>query len=82
MFGVEKFAKEFNYPVLFSEITKVKRGYYTFHFSLLTDKPKELPSGEIIETATRLLEEQIKAMPQYWLWTHKRWKHKRVKSEE
>ena len=82
MFGVEKFAKELNYPVLFSKIDKVKRGYYTFSFSVLTDKPLELPPGEIIETATRLLEEQIRPMPQYWLWTHKRWKHKRPKSEE
>lgn len=77
MFGVEKFAKEFNYPVIFCNIDKVKRGYYTFRFSVLTDEPQTLPSGEIIETATKLLEKQIRALPQYWLWTHKRWKHKK-----
>lgn len=82
MFGVEKYAKEMNYPVLFTSIDKVKRGYYTVQFSLLTDQPLTEPDGKIIESATRLLEKQIIALPQYWLWTHKRWKHKRVKSEE
>ena len=82
MFGLEKYAKELDYPVLFSNIKKVKRGYYSLQFSLLTDQPRNEPDGMIVEKATRLLEQQIIALPQYWLWTHKRWKHKRVKSEE
>ena len=77
MFGVEKYAKALNYPVIFCNINKVKRGYYTYQFSLLTDQPGEEQKGEIIESATQLLEKQIIALPQYWLWTHKRWKHKR-----
>lgn len=76
-FGLEKFAVELNSPVLFGSISKVKRGYYTLHFQLITDKPKEEPYGRIIETATSLLEQQILDKPQYWLWTHRRWKHKR-----
>ena len=82
MYGVEKYAKEMNYPVLFTSIDKVSRGYYTVRFSLITDQPQNEPDGSIVEKATRLLEQQIIALPQYWLWTHKRWKHKRVKSEE
>lgn len=77
LFGAEKFAKEYNYPVLYCTIKKIKRGYYTYNFSLVTDQPQEEPPGKIIETATKLLERDINAIPQYWLWTHKRWKHKR-----
>ena len=80
MFGIEKYAKELDYPVLFSNIDKVKRGYYTLRFSLLTDQPRNQPDGSIVEKATQLLEQQIIALPQYWLWTHKRWKHKKTKN--
>ncbi len=82
MFGIEKYAKEMDYPVLFAQIDKVKRGYYSLQFSLLTDQPRNEADGMIVERATQLLEQQIIALPEYWLWTHKRWKHKRVKSEE
>lgn len=82
MYGVEKYAKEMDYPVLFTSIDKIRRGYYTVRFSLLTDQPRNEPDGSIIEKATQQLEQQIISLPQYWLWTHKRWKHKKVKSEE
>ncbi len=77
LFGLEKYAKEFNYPVLFCEIDKIKRGYYTVRFFLVTDQPQETPHGWIIEETTKQLEQQIITHPQYWLWSHKRWKHKR-----
>jgi KDO2-lipid IV(A) lauroyltransferase len=80
MYGVEKYAKELDYPVLFASIVKVKRGYYTVRFSLLTDQPRNEPEGSIIEKATQQLEQQIISLPQYWLWTHKRWKHKKIKN--
>ncbi len=41
------------------------------------DQPLQTAKGEITEKHTRLLEEEIRALPQYWLWTHKRWKRKR-----
>ena len=77
LFGLEKYAKEYNYPVLFCAISKIKRGYYTVRFSLVTDQPQESPHGSIIEDTTQRLEQQIIAHPEYWLWSHKRWKHKR-----
>lgn len=76
-FGVEKFAKEYNFAVLYGRLNKVKRGHYTLEFFDVTDEPQKAPHGEIIETVTHLLEKDIKAIPQYWLWTHRRWKHKR-----
>jgi len=80
MFGVEKFAKEKNSPVIFGGIQKVKRGHYEFTLEVLIDDPSKAAYGEITEAHVKRLEQQIIADPQYWLWTHKRWKRKR-KSE-
>ncbi len=77
LYGTEKYAKEFNYPVLFGTIVKVKRGYYRFRFSVVEDQPLQSPFGAITENATRMLEQEIIKEPQYWLWTHRRWKHKK-----
>jgi len=77
LFGVEKYAKEYDWPVVFVSISKVKRGYYEVEYSLVTDKPKEEPHGKITEDFTKRLEQDIINQPQYWLWSHKRWKHKR-----
>jgi KDO2-lipid IV(A) lauroyltransferase len=77
LYGTEKFAREYNYPVLYGRINKEKRGYYSFEFFKVTDNPNELKQGEITEVITNSLEKDIQTMPQYWLWSHKRWKHKR-----
>lgn len=77
LFGTEKFAKEYDQPVLYGRINKEKRGYYSFEFFETVDHPKETQTGELTEMVTRFLEKDIIATPQYWLWSHKRWKHKR-----
>jgi KDO2-lipid IV(A) lauroyltransferase len=77
LFGSEKFAKEYNYPVVYGRINKLKRGHYSLDFTVVTDTPTETAYGEITEKITLLLEKDIEAIPQYWLWTHRRWKHKR-----
>jgi Kdo2-lipid IVA lauroyltransferase/acyltransferase len=75
-YGPEKFAKEFNMPAVFSTIHKVRRGYYEVEHQIITDKPNETPYGYITTQHVRMLEKDILNQPQYWLWTHKRWKHK------
>ena len=77
IFGAEHFAKKYNMPVFLYDVTKTRRGYYTIKFSLLTDNPNSLPDGEITDRYARHLEEIIKQKPQYWLWSHRRWKHKK-----
>jgi KDO2-lipid IV(A) lauroyltransferase len=77
IFGAEKYAKEYNYPVLYGRINKVKRGYYTFEFSDAIEEPRNTSHGEITKRIHQLLEKDIVAQPEYWLWSHKRWKHKR-----
>lgn len=74
--GTEKYAKEYNYPVLYGRINKEKRGYYSFELFEVTDTPLDTEDGEITEKITRMLEQDINAAPEYWLWSHRRWKHK------
>ncbi len=75
--GTERFAKKYNLPVVYGAINKVKRGYYSLDISLLTDDPKSTADGEITEKHTKALERQIIKQPEFWLWTHKRWKRKK-----
>ena len=77
LYGTEKYAKELNYPVLFGTINKIKRGYYQFYFTEVAPEPNETAYGEITSKTTRLLENEILKAPEYWLWTHRRWKHKK-----
>jgi Kdo2-lipid IVA lauroyltransferase/acyltransferase len=76
-FGVEKYAKEFNIPVFYGSIQKIKRGFYEVNYQLVTDNPNACKYGEITERHVRLLEKDIVTAPQYWLWSHRRWKHKK-----
>ena len=77
MVGTEKYAKQYDYPVVFGKMTKVKRGFYEIEFIPLEDNPKDTSFGEITEKHTRLLEKIIIEQPQYWLWSHKRWKRQK-----
>ena len=75
--GTERFAKKYNIPVVFCSIIKLKRGIYTAELSVLTDTPHNTKDGEITELHTSTLEKQINTQPEFWLWTHKRWKRKK-----
>ncbi|MFY9307463.1 MAG: lysophospholipid acyltransferase family protein [Bacteroidia bacterium] len=77
LFGTEKYAKDYNFPVVYCRMNLVKRGHYSLDFMDVVEKPRETAYGEITEKVTRLLEKDIRAVPQYWLWTHRRWKHKK-----
>jgi len=76
LLGSEIYAKDYDYPVVYIEVSKIKRGYYELEAKLLEKNPIQTPYGYITETHTRWLENKIKEIPQYWLWTHKRWKRK------
>ncbi|WP_341225172.1 lysophospholipid acyltransferase family protein [uncultured Arcticibacterium sp.] len=76
-FGTEMIAVKFDMPVVFVFISQVKRGYYKVTFELITDKPKMEEKNSILERHANLLEKQIKEQPEFWLWSHRRWKHKK-----
>ncbi len=75
--GPERIARKLDLPVIFLDTKKQKRGYYTVDMEIITTTPKETPEFWITETYTRMMEKCILRNPAYWLWTHKRWKHKR-----
>ncbi len=76
--GTEKLARKFNYPVVYLNIKKARRGFYELSTTVLTEKPNELPEGEISELHTRQLEKNIREQPYIWLWSHRRWKHRKA----
>ena len=76
--GIEKLAKRYNTAVLYYEIRRVKRGYYEVDVTLITENAADTGEMEITEKHVHLLEQTIRRNPQYWLWSHRRWKHKRV----
>jgi KDO2-lipid IV(A) lauroyltransferase len=75
--GIEKIAVKYEMPVVFFNVQKIRRGYYSLTVELLFDKPSGMPEHLITDTHVRRLEALIKENPQYWIWTHKRWKHKK-----
>ncbi len=76
--GTELYAKLYDYPVVFLDVQKVSRGHYTCRFVDITSTPRALPDGAILETSTRILEKHIQEKPEFWLWSHRRWKRKRA----
>lgn len=73
--GVERLAKSEDMPVIYLAVDKIKRGYYKASFKVITENPTTLPDYQITDEFAALLETQIKANPEYYLWTHKRFKH-------
>ncbi len=81
--GTEKIARKFEYPVVFSEMRRIKRGYYEIEFTEIANpiEFKNLPMGEITERFVRILEQSIHKYPSDYLWSHRRWKHKRTEED-
>ncbi|MES1223326.1 MAG: lysophospholipid acyltransferase family protein [Bacteroidota bacterium] len=75
--GTEKIARKMKYPIVYITIKKLKRGYYTMFAELLASPPYLQSDGEITAMFTKKLEQDIIEQPETWLWTHRRWKHKR-----
>ena len=75
--GTERMARQLGVPVVFLYIRVTGRGKYEVTFRPIADDPHATPLGQIMETHARFLEENIHEAPQYWLWSHKRWKHKK-----
>ena len=81
--GTEVIARKLNMPIIYASMRKVKRGYYEMFAEALVDNPAATREGEISEMHTRRLEKDIILQPESWLWSHRRWKHKRkVTGEE
>jgi KDO2-lipid IV(A) lauroyltransferase len=74
LFGAEQMVNEYDFAVVFFVIRKIKRGYYSIELKPITNQPRTLDWGEITETHSKLLEQEIRQHPEQWIWSHKRWK--------
>ena len=75
--GPEKIARKMDMAVVYFKIIPVKRGYYEAEYVLLFENSKNTGSYEITKRYHEILEETIREKPEYWLWTHHRWKHRK-----
>lgn len=75
--GAEKIAAKYDMAVVFINIEKKRRGYYNLNIQLLFEHSAGLPEHHITDAHVKYLEKIICEKPEYWLWSHKRWKHKR-----
>lgn len=73
--GAEMLAKKFDMNVVFLRTKKIKRGYYEATFEILAQNVKEIPDYQITDKFLNLVEKQILEAPEFYFWTHKRWKH-------
>lgn len=74
--GSEKLATSLDMPVVYLHVEKPKRGFYEATFITLSGNPMEEEPFKITNLYLSKLEKQIKKAPEYYLWTHKRWKHR------
>ncbi len=77
--GPEKISRKLGLSVVYYKIIPVKRGYYEVEFIPMFDDPDKTDVFEITERFHQLLEENIREYPEFWLWTHNRWKHEKAK---
>ena len=74
--GAETIAKKFDLAIVYFSVKRLKRGFYEASFQVITEDPKNFPDYQITDKYFGLVESQIKQAPEYYLWTHKRWKHR------
>ncbi len=74
--GTEEMAKKLDFAMVYLHISKEKRGYYKAKFIVLEENPNQVADFQITRLFFNELENQIKTAPAYYLWTHKRWKHR------
>ena len=80
--GAEKIALKYDMAVVFFNIQKIKRGYYNLNVELLFEHTKDLPEYSVTNAHVKRLEEIIIDKPEYWIWSHRRWKHKKPPQDE
>ena len=75
--GAEVIAKKYNMAIVFMDVQKIKRGFYEASFSLITDKPNDFKNYQLTEEYIKKVEKQVTEKPEYYTWTHKRFKHRK-----
>jgi KDO2-lipid IV(A) lauroyltransferase len=72
--GPEEIARSTRYAAFFLGLKRTARGHYEVEFLPLAAAGQPLAAGEFTARYARMVEEQIRAAPADWPWSHKRWK--------
>jgi KDO2-lipid IV(A) lauroyltransferase len=75
--GPEQMPRRAKAAVVLIGIRKLRRGYYQATLEKLTGDASQLAPGSVLKGYVQFLERQLEAQPENWLWSHRRWKHKR-----
>lgn len=75
--GTERIVKKVNHVVFYLDVRRVRRGYYEAEFKQITMEPQKMADYEITDIYFKMLEESIRQRPEFWLWSHNRWKRTR-----
>ncbi len=76
IYGPEYFARKYDIPVLYYEVVKERIGKYRVDVQLITEHPNDERPYFVTQRYVELLEETIGRKPEFWIWSHRRWKHK------
>ena len=74
--GAEMLCRKWDLPAVYLKVTKLKRGHYQGAFHLLSEEPRELEEFELTKAFLNMVEKSIQEAPEFYFWTHKRWKHR------
>jgi KDO2-lipid IV(A) lauroyltransferase len=76
--GPEKIAQKFDAVFIFVSMQKVKKGYYRLKFIPLCENSKNTSIHELTDKYLRMMEKVIHDKPEYWMWSHRRWKRRKI----
>lgn len=74
--GVERLARQYGLPVVYMSIQRPRRGYYHVEARPVAEDGSAVPPGQITATTFAELEKDIRRAPEFWLWSHRRWKRR------
>lgn len=75
--GPEQMARRAKGAVVFAGIRKLKRGHYEIKLEKKLDDASQTSTEEITRAYVAFMEAQLQVQPENWMWTHKRWKHRK-----
>ena len=76
--GPERIARMQHAEVYYLDISRPRRGQYIGRFIRITPDAAREPQFFVTREYFRLLQQSICNHPQYWLWSHRRWKRTRA----
>lgn len=76
--GPEKIARKLNAVFVYIDMQKLRRGFYQVEFIVLSDRIQETPENHVLDLYLAKMEEIIRKKPEYWFWSHRRWKRRKI----